>query len=110
MKKVLRPWGYFRVILKLWKVAWVKVLVVNPWCRTSLQWHRGRSELWLPIGRLWARYELVTVCTRLPFYVPAIIEHRLANYSDKPLWVIELAWGRCEEHDIHREDDDWGRC
>lgn len=84
MKKVQRPWGYFRILLQ-GKGYWVKRLSLRGG-RTSLQAHQDRDEVWV-------------------IYVPAGVKHRLGGQGD----VLELALGEPREEDIQRVEDDYGR-
>jgi hypothetical protein len=82
-----RPWGW---MVKLIDVGffWLKFIRVLE--RTSLQYHWWRSELHIGTGGI--------------RYVPAWETHRLTRG-----WYVEFAWGECEEFDISRIEDDYGR-
>jgi hypothetical protein len=72
---------------------WLKIIKVGAGQRTSLQYHRRRSEV--HIGLTHWQFE----------YVPTETVHRL-----KAGLYLELAWGlRVVENDIVRLSDDYGR-
>ncbi len=79
-----RPWGWYRTLLKL-PFLWIKILKVEEGQRTSLQSHENRAELHIAL-------------------VPKRKKHRL--YSGT---YLEIAWGKPEEEDIVRYNDDYGR-
>ena len=85
------PWGYYEVLTKGDGYK-VKFLVVFPGKRTSLQYHTKREE-W--ITNLDIGYTI---------HFPKYTEHRLEEGR-----YIEVQLGECEESDIVRLDDDYGR-
>lgn len=96
-----RPWGV------MWKVLdtgsfWVKVIRVEPFQETSLQYHRLRNELHI---RLWGFKTGYVRLWRFWKYVPKRMPHRLL-----PGVYLELAWGRTFEFDVVRLYDRYGRC
>lgn len=115
-----RPWGGFEV-LAVDSAHVVKRLVVNPGKRLSDQRHEGRVEHWVCVdgvglvhlefqdGRketiTFSRYENSTIT------IPTRVWHRLDNTGGgAPLVIIETWVGlTCDEADIERRDDDFGR-
>ena len=106
-----RPWGEFQQFVCNEEVT-VKIITVQPGHRLSLQRHDHRGELWqvldVPIDitvgdRKWtaARGESV--------WVPRGAVHRLGNPGRVPGRVLEIAFGRFDENDIHRLEDDYSR-
>lgn len=90
MKTLSKPWGFEEILLE--NDRWiVKRLVVNDGHRTSLQFHKQKSETWY-----WPHGETTTI---KPFQV-----HRLVG----PIEIIEVA-DAGHENDIVRVEDDFGR-
>lgn len=42
-------------------------------------------------------------------YIPKDKPHRLINLGDEDLEVVEVALGNCDEKDIERHEDQYGR-
>lgn len=110
--KYERPWGYFVNLLEGDGFK-NKIIVVNPLARLSLQKHFKRSEVWITIsgsglaitdGIAYPLQELSSVVIQKQAW------HRLINTSQENLLVIhETQIGICEEDDIERQQDDYGR-
>ena len=115
-----RPWGSFRV-LERGVGYWVKVLSINPGECTSLQRHSLRSERWVvlndmlqvefgePLGYTTPYRELLGKGKSMK--IAENVPHRLRAKRDntQPVRVIECAYGLCEENDIVRLADLYGR-
>jgi mannose-6-phosphate isomerase len=108
---VQRPWGQFQQFVSNEPVT-VKVITVEPGHRLSLQTHDHRGEMWqvldVPIEvtvgeRTWSAEPGETV------WVPAHTLHRMANKSDQPGRLLEIAFGDFDEADIVRLEDDYAR-
>lgn len=107
----VRPWGSFKNLLDE-KGYKVKKITVDPYQRLSLQLHRHRNEFWhilsgvgeMQVGnRVWAIGIGDTV------EIGKLEVHRVANEGDIPLVILELQMGDCQEGDIIRISDDYGR-
>ena len=97
---VKRPWGHYEV-LATGKGYKVKRLTILPGKRTSLQKHRFRDEYWTIVSGPQKGIRLS---------IPKNHKHRISNKGDKPVVYIEVQLGeRCEEKDILRIADDYGR-
>ena len=83
---VKKPWGTYEVLLDEPNYK-VKRIVVHPYERFSLQYHKHREEHW------------VILPTEL---------HR-ATAGPNGLVFIETQTGDCREEDIIRLEDDYGR-
>ena len=83
---VKKPWGTYEVLLDE-PTYKVKRIVVHPYERFSLQYHKHREEHWVI----------------LPTY-----KHR-ATAGPNGLIFIETQTGDCREEDIVRLEDDYGR-
>ena len=87
-------------------------MTVLPGKRLSLQSHTGRAELWIVIddGAVVQIGESLTVCklARKSGF-PSIEKHRLTCTGDKPVRVLEVAFGNWQQADITRYEDDFQR-
>lgn len=110
-----RPWGGYKIILNDNDKRVVKLIVVDPKRRTSLQMHQRRSEYWTILaGRALVElgdgkkitYDLYPG-SQITIYRNSI--HRVANPSDDQLVFLEVQLGFCKEDDIIRIEDDYGR-
>ena len=106
-----REWGNFKILLDEPNVK-IKKITVNPNSRLSLQLHRYRSEWWkiikgqglMQVGATeWIVEEGDTV------NIGRLEVHRIANEADSPLIFVEVQSGECQENDIIRIEDDYGR-
>ena len=111
-RKVYRPWGYFDSI-DYGSGFQVKRIFVNPKAKLSLQKHNHRAEHWVVVKGV----ALIT-CGEKVFelresqstFIPKGEVHRLENYNDFPLEIIEIQTGDyLEEDDIIRLEDDYQR-
>lgn len=112
-----RPWGYFITLLdeEFYKV---KKIVVAPGQRTSMQKHKKHAEHWTVVGgegHAWSYDKNGDTVGKDIGLGDAIgittgSWHRLGNNSeDMDFVVIEVQLGICEEGDIVRKEDDYGR-
>tara|TARA_Y100000004_G_scaffold194796_1_gene260255 strand:+ start:1847 stop:2344 length:498 start_codon:yes stop_codon:yes gene_type:complete len=106
-----REWGNFKILLDEPNVK-IKKITVNPSSRLSLQLHRNRSEWWkiikgkglMQVGATeWPVEEGSTV------NIGRLEVHRVTNETDEPLIFVEVQTGECQESDIIRIEDDYGR-
>jgi mannose-6-phosphate isomerase-like protein (cupin superfamily) len=104
-----RPWGGFHILAKNRKST-VKILRVNKLSKTSLQYHRGRDELWRVLNGL-VLATVNGVSTQLSkddeIYVKAGEKHRIEGITDSE--ILEIAFGDFDENDIIRVEDDYNR-
>ena len=106
-----REWGNFSVLLDE-EGCKVKKIIVKPNQRLSLQLHTGRDEHWTIIkGSGWMHvggeeyYVLAGDRVKINKYQT----HRIENDTPKDLVFIEVQLGQCNENDIIRIEDDYGR-
>lgn len=106
-----RPWGSFTQFCHNERVT-VKIIAVAAGCALSLQRHRRRAELWIPLdatlqvevdGRSWRP------AVEEPVWIPAGATHRLAAPGDAGGRIMEVAFGQFDEDDIERLADRYGR-
>lgn len=109
--RVDRPWGYFEP-QDVQNDRVVKHLIIYPGCRLSLQRHQKREERWRVLDGT-AHIELNDQVFRLDpgneLTIPCHAWHRLANHHASLLIIEETQSGYCDEADIERDDDDYGR-
>ena len=85
---------------------------MHPGQRLSLQSHRFRSEHWaiaIGTGRVTLDESIRDVRPGDALFIPVGGVHRIENTGDEDLIIIETQLGRCEEDDIIRLEDDYGR-
>ncbi|MES2064375.1 MAG: phosphomannose isomerase type II C-terminal cupin domain [Bacteroidota bacterium] len=111
VKFVSRPWGTFNQYASN-EDCTVSLMSVLPGQRLSLQSHTGRAELWIVIDD----GAVVQVGDNIAEYkagdevwIPANERHRLSCNGDKPVRVLEVAFGNWQQDDIKRYEDDYTR-
>ncbi|MDA8755364.1 mannose-1-phosphate guanylyltransferase/mannose-6-phosphate isomerase [Candidatus Pseudothioglobus singularis] len=111
-RKVFRPWGHYDSI-DSGKGFKVKRIVVNSGAKLSLQRHKYRSEHWVVIkgiARVTCDDKVFELKENQSTYIPKGSIHRLENFQDMPLEIIEIQTGSYfGEDDIIRYDDDYER-
>ena len=105
-----RPWGKF-VKFHQNRPCTVKLIHVNPNSRLSLQYHLNRMEFWQVVQGT-AAVELEGENYLLhegdSLEIPRKAKHRLGAL-DRGCVVMEIAYGKFDELDIVRLDDDYHR-
>lgn len=106
----IRPWGRFEKFHEN-KSCTVKLIYVNANSRLSLQYHKKRSEFWKVIkGTAVVEIDKKTIVLKEgeTTTIPRQAKHRvLALESD--CIILEIAYGRFDENDIVRLEDDYKR-
>ena len=90
----------------------MSMMTVKPGQRLSLQSHTGRAELWIVIddGALVEVDGDVRQCKAGDeVWIPANARHRLSCAGDRPVRVLEVAFGNWQQEDITRYADDYAR-
>ena len=105
-----RPWGRFEKFHEN-KPCTVKMIYVSANSRLSLQYHDKRSEFWKVIKgtavvELDGRAVILTEGETIS--IPRQARHRLGAL-DSECVILEIAYGRFEENDIVRIEDDYNR-
>lgn len=108
---VERPWGSFKQFA-FNRDTTVSLMTVLPGQRLSLQSHTGRAELWIVIddgavvhvGEDERPYNAGD-----EIWIAANEKHRLSCKGDKPVRVLEVAFGNWQQDDIRRYADDYKR-
>jgi mannose-1-phosphate guanylyltransferase / mannose-6-phosphate isomerase len=111
--RVRRPWGSYQVI-DCGDQFQVKRITVHPNGRLSLQKHRRRSEHWVVVSGL-AQVTVEDKTRSLGpnehVHIPLGAVHRLENFGDMPVQLIEVQSGNyLGEDDIVRLEDAYHRC
>ena len=111
-RRVDCPWGYAEELGKTSNCI-EKLLYLYPGCRLSLQRHQKRHERWrvmAGVATVTLQNDCHTIDGDQEITIPAGAWHRLANNGSNILIIHEIQIGSCEEHDIERLEDDYGRC
>ncbi|MEM8970525.1 MAG: phosphomannose isomerase type II C-terminal cupin domain [Pseudomonadota bacterium] len=107
-----RPWGHW-IVVDVGKRHAVKRITVKSGARLSLQYHRGRDEVWTCIqgsGVATIDGNEVPLVSNGSVFVPKMAHHRMANTGKEDLIIIETQLGETlDEDDIIRVEDDFGR-
>ena len=109
-RHVERPWGAFEQYA-FNQEATVSLMTVNPGQRLSLQAHTGRAELWIALddgAEVQIGDETLHPRQGDELWIPANTQHRLSA-PDRPVRVLEIAFGNWQQADIIRFADDYAR-
>ena len=110
-KKETRPWGSFETLLDEEGYK-VKKIVVHRDQSLRLQLHRNRMEIWhilSGVGEMQVGNCAWTVSAGDRVEIGKLEVHRITNEGDTPIVILELQTGDCQEDDIIRIEDDYGR-
>ncbi len=106
------PWGREEIIFQGARTR-VKLITVRPGQRNSLQRHARRSESWTVLsekgGTLRIGEAEVAAAHGEMFMVPLGALHRYTAPPDAELKLLEIWQGECDQNDIERLEDDYGR-
>lgn len=108
---VSRPWGTFKQYANN-EDSTVSLMTVLPGKRLSLQSHTGRAELWIVIDDgaiVQVGDEIREYKAGDEIWIPVNERHRLSCSGDKPVRVLEVAFGNWQQEDISRYEDDFNR-
>lgn len=107
-----RPWGSYQSVIRGDHFQ-VKKIIVKPGKALSLQAHQHRAEHWVVVEGV---AEVINGDITLLLeknqstYIPVGVKHRLSNFGQKDLVIIEVQTGSyLGEDDIERFDDLYGR-
>jgi mannose-6-phosphate isomerase len=105
-----RPWGRFEKFHEN-EPSTVKLIYINPHARLSLQYHKERWEFWKIIKGT-AKVELDDKFFILNegenIVIPKNTKHRV-NADKNQCIILEISYGRFDENDIVRLEDDYRR-
>ena len=105
-----KPWGWY-LTLEENADHKIKKIYVKPNHRFSLQYHNNREEHWTVVdgvGIITQGDNTSTIRTGEYAFIPKGGVHRLEG-GDRGITFIEVQRGICEEDDIVRLEDDFGR-
>jgi mannose-6-phosphate isomerase len=108
---VTRPWGTFKQFANNQDCT-VSLMSVLPGQRLSLQSHTGRAELWIVIddgAQVQVGEDIREYKAGDEIWIPVNERHRLSCVGDKPVRVLEVAFGNWQQDDIQRYADDYTR-
>ena len=107
-----RPWGTYEVLTESDGYK-VKRITVVPGGRLSLQSHQHRAEHWVVVTgtpTVTVEENVQKVAVNEHVYIPLQAKHRLENYTDELVVLIEVQSGLyLGEDDIIRYEDIYGR-
>ena len=111
-KICVRPWGTYEVLTESDGYK-VKRIIVVPGGRLSLQSHQHRAEHWVVvtgIATVTVGENVQEVAMNGHVHIPLQAKHRLENYTDDLVVLIEVQSGLyLGEDDIMRYEDIYGR-
>jgi len=105
-----RPWGRFEKFHEN-QLSTVKLIYINPNSRLSLQYHRDRWEFWKVIkGTVQVELDgkITEVKEEENIVIPKGVKHRV-KALDNNCVILEISYGRFDENDIVRIEDDYQR-
>jgi mannose-6-phosphate isomerase len=105
-----RPWGSFKKFHENQQCT-VKLIYIKPEARLSLQYHRERWEFWEIIKGI-AEVQLDGIShilkERENITIPTGSRHRVKALEGLCI-ILEISYGRFNENDIVRVEDDYQR-
>ena len=108
--RVEKPWGRYDVLLDEPNYK-VKRIILDPYQRFSLQYHNYREEHWVVVegsGTVQVKRKEYPAYNRSHWVIMPTQVHRATAGADG-LVFIETQTGICNENDIVRLEDDYGR-
>ena len=105
-----RPWGRFEKFHQN-RSCTVKLIYVNANSRLSLQYHKKRSEFWKVIkgnARVEIDGKTIILGEGETITIPRQARHRVLALESECI-ILEIAYGRFDENDIVRLEDDYQR-
>jgi mannose-6-phosphate isomerase-like protein (cupin superfamily) len=106
-----REWGHFEVLLDESELK-VKKIVVKTGKRLSLQLHELRDERWFiasGCGEVQIGNKTMDISEGDELFIEKYQVHRVRSSGLTDLVIIEIQTGVCNEDDIIRIEDDFGR-
>jgi len=106
----IRPWGKFEKFHENQSCT-VKLIYINPNSRLSLQFHKERWEFWKIIkgnAQVEIDNELLTLKEGESVVIPKRAKHRVKALNGD-CTILEISYGRFDENDIERLEDDYQR-
>lgn len=110
-KRTQKPWGCYVDIFRDDNTVF-KELRVLPGASLSYQYHNTRSEFWYVLGGsciVTLDDEDMNLSTGDHIFIGRQSRHRVKNIGDTVLVIREMQCGLCNEDDIVRLSDEYGR-
>jgi len=111
-KSYERPWGSYQT-LAMENGFQVKTISVNPGGRLSLQSHEHRAEHWVVVegtATVTVNGDVKEYEVNHSVFIPKKAKHRLENFTEKTVRIVEVQVGDyLGEDDIMRYDDVYQR-
>jgi mannose-6-phosphate isomerase len=111
MDRTEKPWGYYKDIFRTDNVVF-KIIVVEPDEELSYQSHNKRAEFWFiseGTGLLTIEGIETEVNTGNNITIEKKLKHKIKNIGIDNLCIYEMQCGICDENDIVRYEDKYGR-
>ena len=111
MDRIEKPWGYYKDIFRTDNVVF-KIIVVEPDEELSYQSHNKRAEFWFiseGAGLLTIEGIETEVNTGNNITIEKKLKHKIKNTGIDNLCIYEMQCGVCDENDIVRYEDKYGR-
>lgn len=108
---VSKPWGSYEDIFRSDEVVF-KMITVGSGEEISYQQHHKRSEFWYVVkGNGIFKYNNTDWKVAPGFYIHVRQNdaHQIKNTGDRDMVIYEMQFGTCEEEDIIRINDKYGR-
>ena len=105
-----RPWGKFEKFHEN-QLSTVKLIYIKANSRLSLQYHRERWEFWKVIkgsAQVELDGKIIEVKEEETIDIPKGVRHRV-KALDNNCVILEISYGRFDENDIVRIEDDYQR-
>ena len=105
-----RPWGWY-ITLDEGSNYKVKKIHLNPNTKLSLQYHHHRDEHWTVVegsGKCIVNENIFIMGEGDDMFIPKKAIHRMASNGNGVTYV-EAQRGKCDDEDIVRLQDDYGR-
>ena len=111
-ERVWRPWGHYEKLDEGERFQ-VKLIMVKPEGKLSLQLHHHRAEHWVVVSgtaKVTLNNDVTLIGPNETAYIPLGTPHRLENPGKVPLYLIEVQSGDyLDEDDILRYEDVYRR-
>ena len=109
---ISKPWGKYIILSQGFNYI-VKKIIIEPNQQLSLQLHNNRSEHWTVINGeclvILGGDEPRLLKSNEHIYIPKKVKHRIINQSEDMAEILEIQYGLCDEEDIVRFEDNYGR-
>jgi mannose-6-phosphate isomerase-like protein (cupin superfamily) len=111
MNRVEKPWGYYKDVVRKNNVVFKEIVVFEDQ-ELSYQSHEKREEFWFiskGVGSLTLEGISFDVAQGSSFVINKKIKHKIKNCGAGNLHIYEMQCGVCDENDIVRYSDKYGR-